>query len=305
MVQIQIHMLWICLWLGIQMSVMVQECSGKDNTVGNCFISSYRSVAKAKDRPFSLSSRRRTTSMATTHFINLTNGIEAMPDLVALGIATEDLDFLRIQSSHCEQCNFAGIIQELDHNFLMKLAQGHTCLVYDLGCRGTQWPDGSKGIPRALWWGLEWVRYCLGRSWRTQDGCRDKVYIRGYNVEPLWSKEYNSLPKTLRKKLRYYRPYCNLDPRNSGAKESGESGARQPEPCWGPLRLHGIYRCTEIDGQRDKYVDILKTCLHSSNNNGGLNNHFLNGEAIKLPDGMSLFDSSKYDGTRCNCLFKT
>ena len=52
------------------------------------------------------------------NFINLTNGIEALP---ALDHSTQ---VCRIQSSRCEANDFYGVLQDLDHNLLFHLATG-------------------------------------------------------------------------------------------------------------------------------------------------------------------------------------
>jgi len=56
------------------------------------------------------------------HFVNLSNGVEALPLLQGQPFA-----FVRIQSSHCEANNFDGILGALDSTFLMYLAMGHDC----------------------------------------------------------------------------------------------------------------------------------------------------------------------------------
>ena len=90
------------------------------------------------------------------NFINLTNGIEALP---ALDHSTQ---VCRIQSSRCEANDFYGVLQDLDHNLLFHLATGAECRIYDDGSRGTRWPgEVEQKIPRAIWWGLVWVRYAL------------------------------------------------------------------------------------------------------------------------------------------------
>ena len=60
------------------------------------------------------------------HFINLTNGLEALPALEAAGVAPEHVSFVRVQSSHCEANNHYGVLENLDHNLLMHLALGAT-----------------------------------------------------------------------------------------------------------------------------------------------------------------------------------
>ena len=124
------------------------------------------------------------TTRRVRHFINLTNGLELLGELIELGHDPDSIAFCRIQSSHCERCDFAAVLQNLDHNLLLRLAMGDVVVVYDCGSRGMSWPkpkikdgpsddqakaeaeDGGGGgseferefIPRALWWGLEWTR---------------------------------------------------------------------------------------------------------------------------------------------------
>ena len=59
---------------------------------------------------------------ATRHFINLSNGAEALPALHTLGVPPELVSFVRIQSSHCEAQDHYGLLHNLDHNLLMHLA---------------------------------------------------------------------------------------------------------------------------------------------------------------------------------------
>lgn len=58
------------------------------------------------------------------HFINLSNGIEALRPLDLQGLPVEQICFMRLQSSHCESQDFHGILSNLDHNLLMHLALG-------------------------------------------------------------------------------------------------------------------------------------------------------------------------------------
>ena len=72
------------------------------------------------------------------NFINLTNGIEALP---VLDHAT---NVCRIQSLRCEANDFYGVLQDLDHNLLFHLATGAECRIYDYGSRGTRWPGETE-----------------------------------------------------------------------------------------------------------------------------------------------------------------
>ena len=58
------------------------------------------------------------------HFINLTNGIEAIPFL-------DNYEFVRIPSTYCEAKAWDKLMLSLDSNFLMNLAVGNTCIIYD------------------------------------------------------------------------------------------------------------------------------------------------------------------------------
>ena len=111
------------------------------------------------------SQRLTAASLATTtslppeqrgsvHFVNLSNGVEALPTLTGIPFS-----FVRIQSSHCEANNFNGILGGLDATFLMYLAMGHDCYIYDFGSR-----NKKRKAPRAVWYGITFIKYALHRS---------------------------------------------------------------------------------------------------------------------------------------------
>jgi len=58
---------------------------------------------------------------ACRHYINLTNGIEAVPRLQRLGLPHS---FLRLPSTRCEQQQFEALVNDLDADLLMRLALG-------------------------------------------------------------------------------------------------------------------------------------------------------------------------------------
>ncbi|GIL68503.1 hypothetical protein Vafri_21771 [Volvox africanus] len=64
------------------------------------------------------------------HFVNLTNGIEALPMLHELNLP---YSFVRIQSTACEQQNLEALVAELDANLLLSLALGH----WWVGCQAS------------------------------------------------------------------------------------------------------------------------------------------------------------------------
>jgi len=202
------------------------------------------------------------------HFVNLSNGAEALPLLAAAGLPAEQVQFCRIQSSHCEAQDFYGVLSNLDHNLLMHLALGFECRVYDFGSRGNFWQTADRTgteqlwVPRALWWGCEWSRYALETLWHLEsatteggggaDGdeapphpgvgmlrnnrVRDPL-LRGYNVRKLFDDKLRVIPKPLWKKLKYYRAHL--------------------APGLSEVRLRGYYAGTELDGKKDAYRGFL------------------------------------------------
>ena len=71
---------------------------------------------------------------STRHYLNLSNGVEAIEGLVhQCGVPPDVLRFCRIQSSHCEQRDFVSVLDSLDPDLLMHLALGYRVRIYDFG----------------------------------------------------------------------------------------------------------------------------------------------------------------------------
>ena len=176
------------------------------------------------------------------HFINLSNGAEVLRSLKAGGVSPDAISFMRVQSSHCEAQDFNGLLNGLDHNLLMHLALGFDCRVYDFGSRGNQWlVEGSDDetehlyVPRAVWWGLEWTRFALSRMWRLPE--QGPPLLRGYNVQRPFEAKLNELPKSLAKRLKYYRSHL--------------------APDLDTLHLRGYYAPAAHDGEKEVYREML------------------------------------------------
>jgi hypothetical protein len=180
------------------------------------------------------------TRRAVKRFINLTNGLEVLPLLLQEGLSYEDVSFLRIQSTHCEHANHYGILENLDHNFLMHLALGNVCLIYDYGSRGTGAligeDDHRSGIPRSFWWGLEWIRHSLSSIWHLPEEQQAQRFIRGHNSKALFDEKVDAMPAALRRKLKYYRPYCLTS----------------------QLHILPLYCKTAEDGEKQFYFDLVR-----------------------------------------------
>jgi len=178
---------------------------------------------------------------AVKKFINLTNGIEVLPQLINEGgVGFDDVSWLRIQSTHCENTNYNGIIESLDHNFLMNAALGSVCVLYDYGSRGTGKLIGPNdhryGIPRSYWWGLEWIRHCLSNVWHLPESEEPQRFVRGYNMKGLFDSAISAMPKTLKRKLKYYRPYLLTS----------------------QLYIYGVYGRTSEDGEKEFYHNLMR-----------------------------------------------
>lgn len=134
----------------------------------------------------------------TKYYINLTNGIEAIPKL------NTPYSFIRIQSTTCEQHQWDKLIMELDYNFLMDLALGHKVVVYDYGA--------NKPAPKALYQGIPIISYILNRHWY---GRSEITYFSRkptsykINATRYCKNIYEKLDKHTIKKLNYFKPYIS------------------------------------------------------------------------------------------------
>mmetsp|Transcript_31373 Transcript_31373/g.43675 ORF Transcript_31373/g.43675 Transcript_31373/m.43675 type:complete len:156 (-) Transcript_31373:752-1219(-) len=68
----------------------------------------------------------KASGLLVKYFINLTDGIEVLHELPNLGIPRNEINFVRIMSSHCEANDYEGVLLGLDHNLMIHLALG-TC----------------------------------------------------------------------------------------------------------------------------------------------------------------------------------
>ena len=173
--------------------------------------------------------------MKERHYVNLSNGILAVKEF-----KLKDPVFIRIQSTACEQNLMSQIIDTISDDLLMHLALGDTlCHIYDYSSRG------SSPLPRALWQGLEWIKYVIYRIWWDKEyiplnrhsNTPDRSQLRYFN------KEFCKLSKTTRKHIKYYKKWINfLKPKN--------------------LHIQTHANKTKLDGKyelmRDEYLSTLK-----------------------------------------------
>jgi len=146
------------------------------------------------------------------HCVNLTNGLEAVPHLRQLQLP---YSVSRIQSTYCEQAKWDELIIETDPNLLLSLATGNwcarlrqrhaanrpltiatrSCLVWDFGSR-----NRKRGVPRAIWYGLEFLRYAATQSWLSDVvDTPPEAFLRGVRVTSQFDAIIRGLGKTAKK----------------------------------------------------------------------------------------------------------
>jgi hypothetical protein len=112
-------------------------------------------------------------------------------------------------------------------------------VIYDMGSRSTTL---SGAAPRAVWYGLEFVRYALCRAWL---GTAPPAHLRGHNTAALFEQHYQGFRQSTSKRLRYYRAHL--------------------APGLAQLQLLGVYRATGQDSNRQFYTSLL----HATHGVGG------------------------------------
>lgn len=130
-------------------------------------------------------------------YLNLTNGIEF---LEKLDLSISQVKFVRIQSCACERHLWDKLINELDYNFLLDLALGYNVKVLDTSAK--------KKESRAMYQGLEFVKYVLNRVWF------DKIVeakCRKMDCSEYFDEAYKTISDNTIKKVKYLRKFLNTD----------------------------------------------------------------------------------------------
>lgn len=132
--------------------------------------------------------------MKVVKYLNLTNGLEYLKEI-------KDYKIVRIQSTICEAKNWDKLIQDLDYNFLMDLAQGNKIEIYDT--------SSKKRISRALFQGVEFIKYALNRRWFDNENAQ--AMVKEQNVTTYFKYEYERLSKNAKSKLDYIKKFLNAN----------------------------------------------------------------------------------------------
>lgn len=127
-------------------------------------------------------------------YLNLTNGLEALPQFY------KDYKTIRIQSTACEQKRWDYILSDLDNGFLFDLAIGKNCFIIDYSQR--------KQSPRALFQGVEWIRFVLYKIWLQKEY---KPMVRGNDSTKYFLDIFKTIKPNTIKKIKYYQKFvrCN------------------------------------------------------------------------------------------------
>lgn len=178
--------------------------------------------------------------MKTVPFINLTNGIEFLPEI-------KEARFIRIKSTHLERHQLENVLVNLSDDLLMNLALGNQCVIYDFGM--------YFDTPRSIWEGIPWIKYALNRAWFDQETdyfitrwrhrgkyipgkiiLKEEKHPKNYKI--FFRNRYDRMDERVHEKLSYYKTYLDC----------------------ATINLLGFSRKTEHDGDSAFYKKILKDC---------------------------------------------
>lgn len=141
--------------------------------------------------------------MKEVNFLNLTNGLDFIEKV-------DNPQFMRIRSTTLERSDYRFLLMDLDHNFLMNLAIGNRCNVFDCGT--------NRAFSKTIYLGIPFIRYALSRRWF---GKADTPYRlsrcgkKQFKIEERFSEIYDHLffhnqdkeKAKLKAKIDYYRKF--------------------------------------------------------------------------------------------------
>ena len=176
------------------------------------------------------------------NFVNLTDGIEAIPGLT-------NYSFIRIQSTTLERKDYYKLFADLDHNFLMWLALGNECAVYDFGT--------NRPISKTIYLGLPVIEYCLNKYWF------------GHEMDRVWAgRAFSVNIKNYIETHIYQRLFAYHDEKLLPAKISLDAKYRYYRKFTPPgvlrVNLVGVSKSTRHDSDINFYRNILHRTLEQS-----------------------------------------
>jgi len=166
--------------------------------------------------------------MKIKYYLNLTNGIEF---LNYADLCEHDIGFIRIQSTACEQKRWEFILNDLDYDFLLNLALGRMCVVVDYSNK-----NNNKKC-RAVWQGLEWIKFVLFRVWFNVDCI---VFVAGKECTKYFNEQYRKLDRKTTTRLKYFKKFLITNPATNS------------------IRIYHFTEKTENDGNYDYFRKVLE-----------------------------------------------
>lgn len=173
--------------------------------------------------------------MNTIDYINLSSGIDCLFDArhggketaLALSYYKEEVRFIRIQSTMCEQKLWDRVIMDLDYDFLLHLAMGHDVCIFDCSAK--------KEESRAIYQGLEFIKYVLNRVWFDREY---KTDVRGNDCNHYFDEVFRTQIQdtSAHLKLKFFRKFLMTD----------------------ELKLASYCQPTKLDGKYEELKKILK-----------------------------------------------
>jgi len=122
-------------------------------------------------------------------YLNLTNGLEVLNYIKKSPFQLNNINFIRIQSSHCERNRLDLVLRDIDYDFIVNFVSGKRILIADGYSR--QYP------PRSFFIGIEFIRYCI---------CK----ITNQEFFPAFTRTKNSIPNFNNKYLEIKKQYPSL-----------------------------------------------------------------------------------------------
>lgn len=178
----------------------------------------------------------------TRHYVNLSNGLEALPGLVASG---ESWGVMRLRSTTVERKDWVALLlTDVSDDLLLHLALGWRCVLHD---RGTNRP-----MSKTCYYAVPLVRYLLDRRWYGAEPTEVwKVGRRGgpgCNVVTQFAKIYHDLfahasadGGRVKRRIEYFRRYLR----------PGATGVLLETAC----------QSTSRDGDRDYHAHLARISL--------------------------------------------
>jgi hypothetical protein len=94
-------------------------------------------------------------------------------------------------------------MRDLGSDFIMNAALGHTLIIHDKSERKPQ--------PRAIYQGMQWVRYALNMRWFGSVAYDPmKVYVKGVDCTRYFRNEYRKATPADKHRLDFYAKYINV-----------------------------------------------------------------------------------------------